>query len=204
MDILRTIKVIRMTEEFKHDFISEYPYLVQTDAQTLVYTDKADVHYEPDVTVEALTVTENDVYTAPEGKAYSPVTVNVSGGGSTEYNIKCYTYLSDTLTEVTNIVYPVKVVGTTEDDFTTYKYAIDKSNGTISKAQAGKMVAIDFDDLVDGSNDSVYLYEDVSYIQPTETESRVYLRYPADYMTLDDGIVFVMPNHDAGFVEVAE
>lgn len=34
------------------------------------------------ITVEPLTVTENDTYTAPEGKAYSPVTVNVSGGGS--------------------------------------------------------------------------------------------------------------------------
>ena len=34
-----------------------------------------------DITVEALTCTENKTYTAPEGKAYSPVTVNVSGGG---------------------------------------------------------------------------------------------------------------------------
>ena len=80
-----------MTEEFKHDFISEYPYLVQTNAQTLVYTNKADVHYEPDITVEALTVTENDVYTAPEGKAYSPVTVNVAGGGSSPHSISCFT-----------------------------------------------------------------------------------------------------------------
>ena len=35
------------------------------------------------VTVEPLSVTVNDVYTAPAGKAYSPVTVNVPGGGST-------------------------------------------------------------------------------------------------------------------------
>lgn len=34
------------------------------------------------VTVEALSVTANGTYTAPAGKAYSPVTVNVSGGGS--------------------------------------------------------------------------------------------------------------------------
>ena len=34
------------------------------------------------VTVEALSVTENGTYTAPTGKAYSPVTVNVSGGGT--------------------------------------------------------------------------------------------------------------------------
>lgn len=33
------------------------------------------------VSVEALSVTQNGTYTAPTGKAYSPVTVNVSGGG---------------------------------------------------------------------------------------------------------------------------
>lgn len=33
------------------------------------------------VDVEALSVTANGTYTAPTGKAYSPVTVNVSGGG---------------------------------------------------------------------------------------------------------------------------
>lgn len=33
------------------------------------------------VDVEALSVTQNGTYTAPSGKAYSPVTVNVSGGG---------------------------------------------------------------------------------------------------------------------------
>lgn len=33
------------------------------------------------ITVEELNVTENNTYTAPEGKAYSPVIVNVSGGG---------------------------------------------------------------------------------------------------------------------------
>ena len=40
------------------------------------------------VEIEELTVTENGTY-SEEGKAYSPVTVNVSGGG-TEYDIKCY------------------------------------------------------------------------------------------------------------------
>ena len=34
------------------------------------------------VDVEALSVTQNGTYTAPTGKAYSPVTVNVSGGAS--------------------------------------------------------------------------------------------------------------------------
>ena len=32
------------------------------------------------VEIESLSVTENGTYTAPTGKAYSPVTVNVVGG----------------------------------------------------------------------------------------------------------------------------
>ena len=48
------------------------------------------------VTVEALTATENKTYTAPEGKAYSPVTVNVpTGGGGLEYEEGIYTPASD-------------------------------------------------------------------------------------------------------------
>lgn len=39
------------------------------------------------ITVEALTVTTNGTYTAPTGKAYSPVNVNVSGGGSKNVQI---------------------------------------------------------------------------------------------------------------------
>lgn len=35
-----------------------------------------------DITVEEITITENDTYIAPEGKAYSPVIVNVAGGSS--------------------------------------------------------------------------------------------------------------------------
>lgn len=39
------------------------------------------------VTVESLSVTQNGTYTAPTGKAYSPVTVSVSGGGG---DLKAY------------------------------------------------------------------------------------------------------------------
>lgn len=41
-----------------------------------------------DIEVEALAVTENGTYIAPEGKAYSPVNVNVAGGGgSSDFSI---------------------------------------------------------------------------------------------------------------------
>lgn len=45
------------------------------------------------VAVESLTATENKTYTAPSGKAYSPVTVNVS---SVEHSITCYAFDPDT------------------------------------------------------------------------------------------------------------
>ena len=41
------------------------------------------------VDVEALSVTANGTYTAPTGKAYSPVTVNVSGGGGGGGEVLC-------------------------------------------------------------------------------------------------------------------
>lgn len=51
---------------------------VWQDAQGYVHLD--DEGTTP-ITVESLSVTQNGTYTAPTGKAYSPVTVNVSGGG---------------------------------------------------------------------------------------------------------------------------
>lgn len=45
----------------------------------------ADIETACGVEIEALTVTENGTY-SEEGKAYSPVTVNVSGGGSSDFS----------------------------------------------------------------------------------------------------------------------
>lgn len=44
-----------------------------------------------EIEVEPLSVTQNGTYTAPTGKAYSPVTVNVSGGGTVQYDTKTTT-----------------------------------------------------------------------------------------------------------------
>lgn len=48
-------------------------------------------------TITPLNVTENGTYTAPTGTAYSPVTVNVSGGGG-EQTIQGYNVISGTIT----------------------------------------------------------------------------------------------------------
>lgn len=63
------------------------------------------------ITVEALSVTENGTYTAPGSKAYSPVTVNVSGGGD---NIlpdayKEVEYIQTSGTQYVEIYYRVQV-----------------------------------------------------------------------------------------------
>lgn len=58
---------------------------VWQDAQGYVHLD--DEGTTP-ITVEPLSVTQNGTYTAPTGKAYSPVTVDVSGGeGSSSYEL---------------------------------------------------------------------------------------------------------------------
>lgn len=51
-----------------------------------------------DVDVEALSVTANGTYTAPTGKAYSPVTVNVSGGGSQIETASIFRWIFQTYT----------------------------------------------------------------------------------------------------------
>lgn len=48
------------------------------------------------VEVEPLQVTENGEYTAPDGKAYSPVSVNVAGGGgSSDFSTAEVTLIGD-------------------------------------------------------------------------------------------------------------
>lgn len=54
---------------------------ITQDAQGYIVLPKTGGGGGGDITVEALSVTQNGTYTAPAGKAYSPVTVNVSGGG---------------------------------------------------------------------------------------------------------------------------
>lgn len=60
--------------------------------------------YTSGIDVEPLSVTANDTYTAPAGKAYSPVTVNVSGGGGgmTVDQLKTDTFGSINLTGTNN------------------------------------------------------------------------------------------------------
>ena len=120
------------------------------------------------VTVESLTATENKTYTAPEGKAYSPVVVNVSGGGSQEYNISCYEIQDDA---------PVA----TSDYFGvgTYVEGAWVSNATVNKAHAGDVIS-----LVD--KDSAALL----YLLSSLGQDSVLYPFDADSSN------FIMPSHD--------
>ena len=53
-----------------------------------------------EIEVEPLSVTQNGTYTAPTGKAYSPVTVNVSGGGGVNIDTKSVTNSSNQNTSI--------------------------------------------------------------------------------------------------------
>lgn len=73
---------------------------VWQDAQGYVHLD--DEGTTP-ITVEPLSVTQNGTYTATTGHAYSPVTVNVSGGGGgLEYEEGTWTPSEDVVTPTIN------------------------------------------------------------------------------------------------------
>lgn len=59
------------------DVIKATGFPVPEDMEGKTFAEVVEGGGSGDITVEALSATENKVYTAPEGKAYSPVTVNV-------------------------------------------------------------------------------------------------------------------------------
>ena len=131
------------------------------------------------IEIEALTVTENDTYTAPAGKAYSPVIVNVSGGGgSTEYDIKYYNTLTEEYAEDLHLVY--------EAEWDDNDYDWVASDTGVSEAAAGKMLMYVNDET--NAFDNIFLYsenwDDSGNVPATETLDH-------------SGYYFIMPNRDA-------
>lgn len=59
------------------DVIKSTGFPVPEDMEGKTFAEVVEGGGSGDITVEALSATENKVYTAPKGKAYSPVTVNV-------------------------------------------------------------------------------------------------------------------------------
>lgn len=89
------------------------------------------------IELETLTVTENDTYTAPEGKAYSSVIVNVSGGGDTEYDISCYTDAGE-ITSAESFAYEAEWKYIEEQQM--YMWYPKDENTPLTKAKAGTVI----------------------------------------------------------------
>ena len=125
------------------------------------------------IEIEELTVTENGTY-SEEGKAYSPVTVNVPST-PTEYNV--YTY-QDEEEPITSIVYAAQY------DSLTMQWS--KAEETpIDTASAGSMLFIDVSDK--SSLDSI------AYKISDEVFAPI---YPTDQDTEDSSYTFFMPAGD--------
>lgn len=132
------------------------------------------------VTVESLTATENKTYTAPEGKAYSPVTVNVSGGVSS-YSIYCM--VNDE--SAPSIVYPAKATneGNWEQD----------GNSALDEAYAGQMLYIP----------SGFIISLASYFDDPFPDYPAKIPY-SNTIADNSGCVFTMPAHDIGIMAYVE
>lgn len=135
------------------------------------------------VTVEALTATENKTYTAPSGKAYSPVTVNVSGGGTSTHNIICY-YV-DPQTYETTLLENAAVHSTTINDG---RYV--STDTPVQTADAGSvLIAETF--TPSGQNTIVPMgYGTANAESPLHADSIMMGDFSSEYL-------FVMPDADA-------
>ena len=82
------------------------------------------------ITVEELNVTENNTYTAPEGKAYSPVIVNVSGGVGGDLSLAEVTLIGNFV--ATNTV-TLLCASIEEDSISVPSVSIDGGTTTVIK-----------------------------------------------------------------------
>lgn len=102
------------------------------------------------IIAEPLAVTENGVYTAPTGKAYSSVTVNVpSGATDLIFNVQCTSLSNDYLTTVTfprsNKVTDIAIYNPDSTNTEHYSY---NENGYIAiemTSEAGMKVSVVYD-----------------------------------------------------------
>ena len=101
----------------------------------------------PAITTEPLSVTVNGTYTAPAGKAYTPVTVNVSGGGTPTVKTTTITNSSNTATSISftsltgqPVAFFVRCATQMQSSSTTYYYVSNmRYNGTNVNGNAFRM-----------------------------------------------------------------
>ena len=131
-------------------------YYVHLSDETLQKLEDA-ISGEP-VEVVELSVTENDTYTAPSGKAYSPVVVNVSGGSS-DFSTAEVTIVNSNNIEC-KLAFPILI---TENGATYINSYIDAHTGdyTIVLNGMGAMGALitDANIGVSGDIENIFTYE---------------------------------------------
>lgn len=99
------------------------------------------------ITTESLSVTSNGTYTAPAGKAYTPVVVNVSGGGASSVETTTKSNSDNTATSLqftglkgTPIAWFVRCATQMQSSSTTYYYVSNmRYNGTNVNGNAFRM-----------------------------------------------------------------
>lgn len=106
-------------------------YFHQPGYYELVYCTGGQIEIE----TEPLNVTENGTYTAPRGKAYTPVTVNVSGGGGDAKNVQYYFGRG----EVAQSSYTATVVSLTINKAGTYKCVWSMDRNTTSGTNGSQL-----------------------------------------------------------------
>ena len=116
-----------------------------------------------DVTVEELTVTENGTYTAPEGKAYSPVSVTVAGCLPDTVYFYGVTTDSSGYSGRCSIVSSEQITGVGIYDVYFYPDAIYNA---LAGANATAKISITIDEVIEGScgySLGRFTYNDTTY-----------------------------------------
>ena len=152
------------------------------------------------VTVEALTATENKTYTAPEGKAYSPVTVNVSGGGA-ESEVYLWNVNNDeNFGTMPSAIYCVSGIGDNDYTYTelefetvTHEYMSYTFDCARFTCPSGSMVKLAFSDKsldvlgFDYKNTSFDFITNTVTFQPTAVPSSIDGLYIVGNYTVNSG-----------------
>lgn len=87
-----------------------------------------------EIEVEPLSVTTNGTYTAPTGKAYSPVTVNVSGGGSSDAVTGTLTVASNVNTSTNTKITDTSAIGFTPTKFFFWRDSRSATSNHVNQA----------------------------------------------------------------------
>lgn len=148
-----------------------------------------------DIDVEPLSVTANGTYTAPTGKAYSPVTVNVSGGGGDD-PFALTDYIESSGTQYINTGYTVttgtriEIVANVPDNSNAYPALFGARNNTIDEV----VIFVEFN----GPNIAMIWANGDTEFAPLFWE-RGYIGKKCEYILGQNGVTGIRDKDNYGF-----